>query len=133
MMNISYLSISQFDETEFSVVLKEINKNTSEVFLLNGSNISNKYSFFKKVSSILPQDPPLIGDNLDAFIDSISGGFLECESQKLYILWTHVDIMAKNDPENYKLIIECFNDVVMRTAKEEKELSVFLFGSEASL
>ncbi|MCR8845349.1 barstar family protein [Paenibacillus sp. SC116] len=115
---------------EISIVLGEIDRNSSAVFLLDGSSILNKHSFFQMASRILPQDPPLISDNLDAFVDSISSGILDCEANKLYILWTCADIMDNNAPEDFKMIIECFNDIIIRVAKEETQLFLFLFGSE---
>lgn len=73
-----------------------------------------------EILDVLPQDPPLSGKvNLDALLDSLWGGIDNLGVNKIAFVWTQADTIVRNSPDNFKTLIECFNELALSVANTE--------------
>lgn len=74
-----------------------------KVFVLpNG--LKNTQAFFQGIRSVLPLDPPVLGnDNWDALSDSLWGGLDSLDTKKIAIIWPSSVEMEDTQPEDFEI------------------------------
>lgn len=82
------------------------------VYVLSGTEISDRRSFFVACSRVFPLDPPLGGhDKWDALSDSLFEGLRSSPAGKIAILWSRADKLRTVLPDDYQVALGVFRDV----------------------
>ncbi len=109
-----------------------LRKENDLVFLLP-VGIKDSRTFFEAVKSILPLDPPLVGDrSWDALSDSLWGGIDRLDARRIAVVWPGAVEMEQASPDEFKIVESILVDLSNSLASEEhtvgnpKELTVIL-------
>ena len=90
------------------------------VFVLPTSGIGDRAGFFEAVRSTLPLDPPLVGSSIwDALADSLWEGLLQCEAQRIAIVWQGTARMANADAAEFAMALDVLSDVALSLANPQ--------------
>lgn len=134
--NIIKLSILNFiNEDSLEFIGKKLKEDGFYILQLDGENIKDATSFFKKVVEVFPQDPPLSGKcNWDAFTDSLWGGLDELSEEKVAFIWTKVENMFEYGIPDLFMALDCFVELARSVSNYETGISkpikliIFLIG-----
>ncbi len=101
---------------------------------LDGSSVDDAESFFKKVKSLLPLDPPISGAvNWDALSDSLWGGLDELREARVALLWLHAEKMLHHGLCDLLSAVDCLQSVARsfndNAGSNRIELLIFLLGT----
>jgi len=97
---LGYPPVKCVNENNLDSLISELVQNEYSIYQLNGEEIYDLKTFYNQCIEILPQNPPLTKGssvNLDAFMDSIWEGISEQESDKIAIIWTKTENIAKHN------------------------------------
>jgi hypothetical protein len=103
---------------------------------LDGQNITDADSFFAATAEQLPQDPELVGQkaNWDALLDSLWGGLVLLEENRVALLWLHADRMLHQGLPDLLIATEVLRDLARQVSTTEHGgshpilLQIFLVG-----
>lgn len=99
-------------------------KHGFQFFYINGKNITSKADFFQTSAKIM-NFPDYFGENWDAFNDCMND--LSLLSAKGYLLlYTQPDNFAQNDPQEWTIALDIFQEVVEYWAGTDTPLYVLL-------
>jgi hypothetical protein len=123
-------------QESLEILRDSLGKKGFRVFQMDGTDVKDARSFFKKIVNVFPQDPPLSGKcNWDAFTDSLWGGLDELAQERVAFIWTRVEKMFEFGIPDLFTAIECFKDVASSVSNPEYgiskpvELYIFLVGN----
>lgn len=117
------------------ILRTSLKKNGFRIFQLDGEDIVDAESFFKKIVRVVPQDPPLSGKcNWDAFTDSLWGGLDELAEENVAFIWTKAENMFEHGIPDLFTALDCFKELALSVANQEYGISkpvrllIFLVG-----
>jgi hypothetical protein len=111
---LGYPPVKCVNENNLDSLISELVQNEYSIYQLNGEEIYDLKTFYNQCIEILPQNPPLTKGssvNLDAFMDSIWEGISEQESDKIAIIWTKTENIAKHNLSDLLKITQIFYDI----------------------
>jgi len=95
------------------------------VFVLPTSGIGDRAGFFEAVRCTLPLDPPLVGSSKwDALADSLWEGLLQCEAQRIAIVWQGTARMADADAAEFAMGLDVSSGVALSLANPQATVGV---------
>ncbi len=126
--------ISYFDIGDFEIVTKQIKDMGYKIYYIDGKKANTIEKLFVWIKDTFPLDPPLSGKvNLDAFVDSLWGGFDNQDHEKVSIVWVYSNELKKQDEDMFYKLLKCIKDVAKGITSEEYsvgkavKLKAFLF------
>ena len=103
-----------------------------KVFALR-RGIASREAFFDAVRESIPLDPPIVSSrSWDALSDSLWGGLVSLDQDRILIIWPNANTMAASSPNDYETAVRVLTDVVSSLADREstqgnqKRVSVIL-------
>lgn len=103
------------------------------VYILRGTHVTDRASFFDAVRAVLPLDPPLLGNrSWDALSDSIWGGLDALDSDRIAIIWENAASLQDASHTDYETALEIFMELSASLADEQatdgkpKEIAVVI-------
>lgn len=112
---ISYISESEIDKFD-----QETRAAGFKVYHLATGDASDKESFIRAVSRVLPLDPPIVGfRNWDALSDSLFGGLDSQDVKGITIMWTGGATLEGRSRGDFDMAVSMFHQVVELLSSEE--------------
>jgi RNAse (barnase) inhibitor barstar len=123
----------RIDDLDIKALLGEATQAGYVSYVLAGSSIRDRTSFFDEVRATLPLEPPLLrSQGWDALSDSLWEGLFEHTSKKILIVWPGASNMRNSAPSEFELAIGVLADVAKAisdprfTCGQPKEVSVLV-------
>lgn len=95
-----------------------------QFFNINGKNITSKADFFQTSAEIM-NFPDYFGDNWDAFNDCMND-FSWLSADGYVLLYTQPDNFAQNDPHEWTIALDIFQEAVEYWAGTDTPMYVLL-------
>lgn len=118
------------------ILRASLKKKGFRIFQMDGDNVKDAKSFFKKIVNVFPQDPPLSGKcNWDAFTDSLWGGLDEIAQERVAFIWTRVEEMFEYGIPDLFTALDCFKELGSSVSNQDYGISkpvqllIFLVGN----
>jgi RNAse (barnase) inhibitor barstar len=95
-------------------------------FLIDGRKINNKEQFLRNSAQAM-NFPDYFGANWDAFEDCLTDMSWH-ETDGFVVLYDNVDTFAQNSPDQFKVALEIFRDIIEFWRNQEKPFFVVVRG-----
>jgi hypothetical protein len=124
--------LSELKDLNVEALIPEATAAGFRVFALSGG-IASREAFFDAVRETIPLDPPIVSSrSWDALSDSLFGGLVSVDQDRILIIWPNANTMAASSPIDYETAVHVLTDVVSSLADREstqgnqKRVSVIL-------
>jgi hypothetical protein len=131
--------IQHVSERDLETRRREAEEAGYTTFVLPGSGVVDRSSFFDAVRATFPLDPPLLGsDSWDALSDSLREGLHTHAVQRIAILWPSTSNMATSAASDFALAMQLLADVAttladpQATCGKPKQVAIVVEQSAAS-
>ncbi len=128
-------AINFISNESLKMLRASLQKKGFNIFELDGDNVKDAKSFFKKIVNVFPQDPPLSGKcNWDAFTDSLWGGLDELAQERVAFIWTKVEEMFEYGIPDLFIALDCLKELASSVSNpgygisKPVQLLIFLVG-----
>ena len=114
------------DESPIKELEKLAKQYRYKFFLLDGAEIRSKERFLNHAAAVL-SFPDYFGNNWDAFEDCLTDMSWH-ETDGFVVLYDNVDTFAQNSPDQFKVALEIFRDIIEFWRNQEKPFFVVVRG-----